>query len=221
MYVSLTSVFGLLFTILLEIPTYVYYYRPTYVLVQQDWREYLEGYGNFIYAFNMVMILFVLFQKFQDPTKEKLNSVFQISISLCFICYFFISIGGYLSLGEEVRKHDLFILREEIPKHSDLLMKSVSARKLKSVPRGALRGPNHPHNPPQILGAQRPFSSQNQKPASPPLPLLRILSHNDCPLLPPLQKDLLAPGQFLRNLSHHHFPCPFVDEPVQDSQSQT
>ena len=109
--------------LLFQTPAYIESNKPHYVPYSTDIMDYFKSYGNFIYSFNCIVNVFIVKSSLNKLTKRRLSKTFRNTIYFLFLFYAFISITGYLSLGQEALDYDLIVLRDPLPNSSDIWMR--------------------------------------------------------------------------------------------------
>ena len=87
-----------------------------------NWLEIFQNMGIFIMPYNLTLLFHPVKANLFDPSKERCIKMCLITICMLFFPYTAIGVLGYLSLGDDAFKVDLFPNRPSLPGTSDYMM---------------------------------------------------------------------------------------------------
>ena len=109
--------------LIFETPSYIEASKREYMPYSTNYVDYFKSWGNFVYSFNCIVNVFLVKSSLKNANKTRLSKIFKRSVYFLLFFYTFISLSGYLSLGQEALKEDLIILRKPLEGSNDYLMK--------------------------------------------------------------------------------------------------
>lgn len=120
---SLFILLYIAFVIVFETPEYMEVVKPEYDAISFDFKKWISAYGCYIYSFNCIVNVFLVKTSLKRTTKPRIKKIFVRTLIFIIIFYLIVGFGGYLSLGRDVQKYDLFLQRPALEGSKDILMK--------------------------------------------------------------------------------------------------
>lgn len=87
-----------------------------------NWLEIFQNLGIFILAYNLTTIFHPVKSNLFDPSRKRCVKMCLTTISMLYFPYAAIGVLGYLSLGDDAFKVDLFPNRASLPGSGDYMM---------------------------------------------------------------------------------------------------
>ena len=117
----------LVLVIIIEAPSYISDFKPSYEAVSSDWKQYLTTFGIFIFAYNGIGSFHQMTNNLGNPTASRLKRVSNATGSVLFGFYLVSASIAYFSVGQALvsDKVDLYPNRPTLAGSSDVMMKVI------------------------------------------------------------------------------------------------